>query len=129
MRPAEAVDDVAVFGPQLDRLLDHLEAAVEVLAAVDPGIAEIVEHQRLVGLQLERVLQIGLGARPLAGALERDAAVVEQRPALGQAGGGSAADRLVIGRDRLGEALLAAQEVAELDQRPRPRRRSPPPSP
>src|SRR6202790_1402930 len=39
MRPAEAVDDVAVLGPQLDSLLDHLEPLFEVLAAIDPGIA------------------------------------------------------------------------------------------
>ncbi len=118
MRPAEAVDDVAVLGPQLDRLLDHLEAAFEILAAVDPRIAEIIEHHRLVGLQLERVQEIALGALPLARAFERDAAVVKQRPALGQAGCGGAADRLVISRHRFGKPLLAAQDVAELDLGP-----------
>ena len=102
MRPAEAVDDVAVLRPQLDRLLDHLETALQILAAVDPGIAEIIEHQRLVGLQLEGVQQIGLGALPLARALERDAAAVEQRPALRHAGSREALDRLVIGVHRLG---------------------------
>ena len=38
-RPAEAVEDVAILRAQLDRFLDHLEAAIEVLAAIHPGIA------------------------------------------------------------------------------------------
>src|SRR6267378_5979012 len=114
MRPAQAVDDVAVLWAQLDRLLDHLDALVEVFAAVDPGIAEIVQHQRLLGLQLERMLQILLGALPLPGALQRHSAVVKQGPALRQAGRGGAVDRLVVGGDRLGIALLVAQNIAEL---------------
>ena len=48
--PAERVDDVAVVGALLDRALDHAHALVEVDALVDPGIAEIVQHVRLVGI-------------------------------------------------------------------------------
>jgi hypothetical protein len=40
----------------------------------------------MVLFQLERMLQIGFGALPLPRAFERDPAVVEQRPALGQMG-------------------------------------------
>ena len=86
MRPAQAVDDIAVIRAQLDRLLDHLHAAIEVLAAVDPRIAEIVQHHRLFRLELQRLPQIGLGLLPLPGALARDAAIVEQRPFVRQAG-------------------------------------------
>ena len=50
--PAERVDDVAVVGPLLDGALDHVHALVEMDALVDPGIAEIVEHLRLVGIKL-----------------------------------------------------------------------------
>ena len=77
MRPAQAVDDVAVGGAKIDRLLDHLEALIELLALIDPRIAEIIEDQRLVGFQLERVFEIGLGVAPFAGALVGDAAVVK----------------------------------------------------
>src|SRR5437899_9346999 len=42
--PTETIDDIAVLRPQFDRLLDHLETAVEILAAIDPGIAEIIQH-------------------------------------------------------------------------------------
>src|SRR5204862_77093 len=113
-RPAPAVDDVAVIGAQFDRLFDHLQPLVEIFAAIDPGIAEIIENQRLLGFQLQRMLQILFGALPLAGAFERDAVVVKQRPALGHADRGGAADRLLIGGDRLGEALFVAQDIAEL---------------
>src|SRR3954470_22403815 len=65
MRPAQAIDDVAVIGTQLDRLVDHLHALIQVLAAVDPRIAEIIEHHRLIWFELQRLLQIGLGLLPL----------------------------------------------------------------
>src|SRR5262249_46642122 len=72
--PAEGVDDVAVVGALLDRALDHPHALVEIDALVDPRIAEIVEHVRLIRKELERLLEIGLRLRPLLGALEADAA-------------------------------------------------------
>src|SRR6476660_3451917 len=72
--PAEGVDDVTVVGALLDRALDHAHALV------DPGIAEIVEHMRLIGKELERRLEIGLGLRPLLGALEADAAEIIDHP-------------------------------------------------
>ena len=78
--PAERVDDVAVIRPLLDGASDHVHALVEVHALVDPGIAEIIEHLRLLGKQLERLLQIGFGLRPLMRALVADAAEVEDHP-------------------------------------------------
>src|SRR5207237_1336584 len=63
------------------------------------------------------MLQILFGALPLAGAFERDAMVIKQRPALGHADRGGAADRLLIGGDRLGAALFVAQDIAELHLR------------
>src|SRR5437899_616863 len=123
MRPAQAVDDVAVLGPQLDGLLDHFEATLQILAAVDPGVAEIIEHQRLLRLELERMQEVGLGRLPLARALERDTPAVEQRPALRHARRLKAPDRLVIGTDRFDKALLAAQKIAELHLRTGPCRR------
>ena len=50
--PAQRVDDVAVVRPLLDGAADHVHALVEMDALIDPGIAEIVEHQRLVGIKL-----------------------------------------------------------------------------
>src|SRR5712671_5275164 len=70
--PAERIDDIAVIGPLLDRALDHAHALVEIEALIDPGIAEIVQHVRLVGIKLERLLEIGLGLAPLLRALEAD---------------------------------------------------------
>ena len=37
------------FLDQLDGLADHVQAFLEIHVHVDPGIAEIVQHQRLVG--------------------------------------------------------------------------------
>src|SRR6516162_7427989 len=78
--PAEGVDDVTVVGTLLDRAFDHTHALVEVDALVDPRIAEIVEHVRLIGEELERRLEIGLRLRPLLGALEADAAEIIDHP-------------------------------------------------
>ncbi len=54
MRPAERVDDVAVVRALLDGAADHLHALVEIDALIDPRIAEIVQHMRLIEEQLER---------------------------------------------------------------------------
>ena len=67
-------------GPQLDRAVQHRLRAVEVLALVDPAVAEIVEDERLLRLELERLQEVGLGRGPALGPLERDAAGVEQAP-------------------------------------------------
>src|SRR5262249_35973088 len=78
--PAEGVDDVTIVGARRDRALDHAHAGVEIDALVDPRIAEIVEHVRLIGKELERLLEIGLRARPLLGAFEADAAEIIDHP-------------------------------------------------
>src|SRR5258708_12446933 len=62
--PAEGVDDVTVVGALLDRALDHAHALVEIDAPVDPRIAEIVEHVRLVWKHLNRLPEISLPLGP-----------------------------------------------------------------
>jgi hypothetical protein len=52
----------------------------------NPFDGHTLEPVIMVLFQLERMLQIGFGALPLPRAFERDPAVVEQRPALGQMG-------------------------------------------
>src|SRR5262249_42896232 len=78
------------------------------------GIAEIIEHERLIWLELKGVEEIGFGALPLARSLERNAAAIEQGPALRQVCGLKTPDGLVIRFDRFGKPLLATQEIAEL---------------
>ena len=116
MGPAQAVDDVAVVGPEPHRLLDHAERALEVAPLLHPGIAEVVEHHRLVGTELQRLEEVGLGAVPLVGALQHHAARVVERP-VALARVLDALERGVVGVDRLGKALLVTQQVAERDQR------------
>ena len=112
VRPAEAVDDVAVGRPEVDRAPQHLERLVEIDALVDPGIAEIIEHQRLIGKEFQRLLEIRLGLRPLLGALEADAAEIEQRP-IAAVGRADELDRLVVGVRRVLELLGRALQAAE----------------
>ena len=47
------------------RPADHVHAVVEIDALIDPGIAEIIQHLRLIGKKLQRLLQIGFRLRPL----------------------------------------------------------------
>ena len=63
-------------------------------------------------------MEVGLGCLPLMRPLQRDATVVEHdpvRPVLVWHQG----HRAIIGRDRIGEPLLGAQQIAELDLRHR----------
>ena len=115
-RPAQAVDDIAVVRPELDRLLDHRLGGVEIAPLLDPRIAEIVENQRLIRLQLERAQKVGLGPRPRAGALEGDAAHVEEPP-VAVPDGRDAPDRGVIGACGLLVALADPERVAERGRR------------
>ena len=55
--PAERIDDVAVVRPLLDGAADHPHALVEIDALVDPRIAEIVQHVRLIGIELSACLK------------------------------------------------------------------------
>ena len=83
-------------------------------ALVDPGIAEIVQHRRLVGIERQRLLEVGLGLRPLLGALIGDAAIVEEGP-VGPRRLADHLDRLGEGLRRLGETLAALVDAAERD--------------
>ena len=112
MRPAQAVDDIAVLRTQRDRAAQHLEGFVEVHVLVDPRIAEIIQNQRLFWIKLQRLLEIGFRRRPVLRALVGDPAIVIERPErllrpLGKR------ERLRIGVDRAGEILARAQEIAE----------------
>ena len=99
MRPAETVDDIAVVRPQLGGAAQHAERLVEMFAAIDPGIAEIVQDERLIGVERQRFLEIGFRQRPLLVALVGNAAIIIQRPQalLGLARGG---ERLGVAVDR-----------------------------
>src|SRR5262245_64949624 len=70
------------------------------------------EHVRLIGKELERLLEIGLRLRPLLGALEADAAEIIDHPVrlLGLADG---VDALGIDVGTFGELLALAQHIAE----------------
>ena len=50
--PAETVDVIAVIGLELYRLADAVHRRLEVLALIDPGVAEIIEHRRFVRRKL-----------------------------------------------------------------------------
>ena len=64
--PAEAVDDVAVVGAQLDGARDHALGLVEVDALLRPRVADVVERARVVGVELERALHVLQAPRPCA---------------------------------------------------------------
>ena len=114
--PTQTVDDVAVIGPQRHRAFHHLHGLVEMHPLVDPGIAQIIQHQRLFRRELQRAAQIGFGARPLLRALQRDAAAVIEPPIL-RLVLAEARERIVIGGDRFLEAVMAPEDVAEFDHR------------
>jgi hypothetical protein len=110
--PAEAVDDVTVVGRGLHRLLDHAQRALQVHAFVDPGIAEVVEDLRLVGVEVEGLEEILLGQRELVRPLVGDATDVIEAPV----GRGSAAgdtERLGIGIGSGLVLLVGAQQIAQ----------------
>ena len=81
-------------------------------ALVDPGVAEIVQHVGLVRRELERLLHVGFGARPLLDPLQADPAAEIDRPVL-LVGLLDPQDRHVIGGNRVLVALLAAQKVGQ----------------
>ena len=85
-------------------------------ALVDPAVAEIVQHVGLLGRELERLLHVGLGLRPVLGALEHDAAAEKDRP-VPLVDGAEPRDRGVVGGDGVGVAFLAAQQVGQGQRR------------
>src|SRR4029078_1684539 len=50
--PAQAIDIVAVVGFELHRLADVVHRLLQIAALIDPGIAEIIQHEGLVGRKL-----------------------------------------------------------------------------
>uniref|UniRef100_A0A0N4ZZV5 Transposase n=1 Tax=Parastrongyloides trichosuri TaxID=131310 RepID=A0A0N4ZZV5_PARTI len=61
--PAQRVLDIAVRRIGGERPRDHLGPLLDPHAAVDPEVAKVVEHGRIVGLLLQRSPQLGLGLR------------------------------------------------------------------
>ena len=53
--PAQAIDDVAVVGTQLDGAHQHTLGAVEIQLLLDPGVRQVVHHEGLLGLEVERL--------------------------------------------------------------------------
>ena len=53
-RPADTVGYIAVFRPQSRCLSHHLLGALQILAPVDPRIAQVIQHQRLIFLYRQR---------------------------------------------------------------------------
>ena len=98
--PAEAIDDIAVVRLQLHGSAEHLERLFQIEPFVDPGIAEIVQDQRLIRIELQRLLEIRLGLRPLIRSLVTNPAEIEQRPVLALRYR-DGRDRPVVGRRRL----------------------------
>ncbi len=64
--PAQRVDVSAVVRLERDRALDELERLVQLLAAVRPHVAEVVERPAVLGVDRERALEGGfrLGEAP-----------------------------------------------------------------
>src|SRR6476619_4680035 len=74
--PAETVDDITVGRPQFDGAAEHLERLVEIDTLIDPGIAEIIQNQRLIRKKLKRLLEIAFRFRPLLLPLVGNAAII-----------------------------------------------------
>ena len=110
VRPAEAVDDVAIVGFELNRLLDELQALLEAHVPVDPGVAEVVQDQRLVGVEFVGEQQIAFGARPVLDALVGRPARIPIRPVV-RLRFARHVDDIVVVLDRLFIALAAAQHA------------------
>ena len=109
MGPAKAVDDRARARIGGDGLLDHGHGLGQVLAPVDPGVAQVVQQFRLVRPHRQRPGQVGLGLLPAAGALIGAAAGVVDLPVRRLAVG----DQAVPDLDGLGIGLVRGQKVGE----------------
>ena len=109
--PAQTVDNIAVGRAQLDRAAQHLEGLGQVQALVDPGIAKIIEHQRLVGKQLQRLAEISLRLRPALRAFEGNAAEIIGRPVAARAI--RQQERARVGHGGFRELLARALQVGQ----------------
>src|SRR5262245_6718417 len=117
VRPAEAVDDIAVVALLAYRFLDQRHPLFEIATLIDPGVAEIVEGQRLVRAQLQGALQVGFGQRSFLDALIAGAAGIEKRPML-LFGLIDQRNGTAVVLDRLGVALVAPHDPAQRIERP-----------
>ena len=78
MGPAQTVDDISVCRAQRHGALNQSHGTLQVHALLDPRVPQIIQHQRLIGLQFQCMQKIRFGARPLFGALQHNAARVEK---------------------------------------------------
>ena len=116
MRPAQTVDDITVIRLELDRLAHHGDRLGEIDLLVDHRIAEIIEHHRLIGLELKRLPEISLGLVPLLDTLKSNAAIIIDGPVV-TLRRGDESDGGIVGIGRRREFLIVAIEIAERHQR------------
>ena len=83
-------------------------------ALIDPGIAEIIEHERLIRIEAEPLFHVGFRRRPLMRALVANAAKVEHDP-VRLLRIRHVVDRLAVGLRAVGKILARALDIAELD--------------
>ncbi|MNL33545.1 hypothetical protein D3C87_1554620 [compost metagenome] len=111
--PSQGVLDIAVRRIGGEGAGDHLGALLDPHAGVDPEVAEVVEHRRIVRLLLQRGPQLGLGLGLAVQRLIGGAAQEVHLEAL--LGGGQ--QRPVQHRQRLVEALhlhqLTGQKIGD----------------
>ena len=95
-RPGKAVDDIAAVRLGRDRALDHAKGLVQLLATFHKAVAKVIQHQRLIRVQFQRLAEIGIGLFPALLAFVRDAAAVEDNP-MGRVDRADTLQSLIIG--------------------------------
>src|SRR5689334_350081 len=73
VRPAQAVDEVAVIGLQRQRLADELDGLVEVLPLLGVHVADVVVGLGVLGVERDDLLELTHGGVELGLLLEDDA--------------------------------------------------------
>ena len=82
MGPAQAVDDIAVVTLLAHGLLDQRHTLLEIAALIDPGVAEVVQHQRLFRASCIALRRSVSAGRPFLQPLVAGAARVKIGPML-----------------------------------------------
>ena len=106
--PAQGVGDLAGIRLRQIGLLQHAHSLLQPLAVDHPGIAQVVEHIRLVGLQGQGLEQVLLRVGPAARAVQGRTAFEIQRPV---GVGGAGRNQGVEHAHRLAVAIGGAQQV------------------
>ena len=98
--PPKTIDDITVVRPQFHGSAQHFERLFQIEPLVYPRIAKIVQDERLIRIELQSLLEIGFGLRPLLGSLVTNSTEIKQRPILALRNS-NGRDRPVISRRRL----------------------------